>query len=32
MIDVIACLMLLANGLLMIALLEGLYELWERTK
>lgn len=32
MMDVIACLGLLANGSLMIALFEGLYELWERTK
>lgn len=32
MIDILACLSLLALGLLMIAIFEGLYELWQRTK
>lgn len=32
MIDILACLSLLGFGLLIIALFEGLYELWERTK
>lgn len=32
MIDIMACLSLLGLGLLAIAIFEGLYELWERTK
>lgn len=32
MVDILACLSLLGLSLLLIAIFEGLYELWERTK
>lgn len=32
MLDILACVSLLGLGLLIIAIFEGLYELWERTK